>query len=905
VDVVSMSMGGVASRAWAEVVNRAYDKGIVMVTAAGNNFPLTPESIVYPARFRRVIAACGVMADGRPYIRDNVGFRDMAGNYGPDSKMDTALAAYTPNMPWAEINCRAIVDMDGSGTSSATPQIAAAAALWLQKQKPAMNGWQGWEQVEAARNALFQSADKGSPESRKYFGQGILRAARALGEAPVRGLRKQDADTARASFWKIITGRGIAVEEVNSEMLPVEAMQLFHLDRDVAKSIDDPETLKGDPPDAYYDAVLGSPFASKTLKKALSSRFHAAAVPGANLGKPAPPERPRNSQILTPKPAVRRLRVYAFDPSLSMDLETARLNEITLSVPWELLDPGPSGDYIEVVDHDPATGCYYAPVDLNDQKLLAGDGLKPDAANPHFHQQMVYAVSMRTIRNFERALGRKALWAPQISENSSKDEKYVRKLRIYPHALRESNAFYDPEKKALLFGYFPARRSTRQELYAGGIVFTCLSHDVVAHETTHALLDGMHRNFNLEGSLDMLAFHEAFADMVALFQHFSLPEVLRFEVTRTRGDLNMASRLAEIGQEFGRAVGLHQALRSALGHTPDPAKLDAANEPHDRGAILVAAVFQAFLLIYARRTGDLLRIATSGTGVLPIGAIHPDLVNRLADEAAKAAQHVLTICIRALDYCPPVDLTFGDYLRALITADYQVVPDDDLDYRVAFVEAFRKWGIYPGDVPGLSPAALLWRPTQFAETSGVLNEIFRSGREFTQEVRYLADNPAFGKHMPVRQRLFEFTRKWRARFHSLLEKRIAGLPEETRLKLGVDLGLDLSTGREKFEVHALRVSEKAGPEGDIYCQMILQLLQSRAERAPGRAVFRFHGGCTLIVDETNLEVKYSITKNIGSQARLENMRQSFEKSHSLQALYFDGTPFYGGAQRFAVLHQME
>ena len=64
---------------------------------------------------------------------------------------------------------------------------------------------------------------------------------------------------------------------------------------------------------------------------------------------------------------------------------------------------------------------------------------------------------------------------------------------------------------------------------------------------------------------------------------------------------------------------------------------------------------------------DLRRIATGGTGILPPGDIHPDLVDRLADEAAKSASHVLRMCIRALDYCPPVDLTFGEYLRALIT----------------------------------------------------------------------------------------------------------------------------------------------------------------------------------------------------------------------------------------------
>ncbi len=66
VDVISMSMGGTASRAWAEVVNRAYEAGITIVSAAGNNKFRSPERIVFPARFNRVIAACGIMADRDP-----------------------------------------------------------------------------------------------------------------------------------------------------------------------------------------------------------------------------------------------------------------------------------------------------------------------------------------------------------------------------------------------------------------------------------------------------------------------------------------------------------------------------------------------------------------------------------------------------------------------------------------------------------------------------------------------------------------------------------------------------------------------------------------------------------------------------------------------------------------------
>ena len=309
-------------------------------------------------------------------------------------------------------------------------------------------------------------------------------------------------------------------------------------------------------------------------------------------------------------------------------------------------------------------------VDLNDAYLLAQDGLAPSEGNPQFHQQMVYAVVMNTIEHFEHALGRVALWSPHKRPDKSKE--YVQRLRIYPHALREANAFYDPDKKALLFGYFPASMTDPGNNLPGGMVFACLSEDIVAHETTHALLDGIHPRFIEPSNADALAFHEAFADIVALLQHFTYPEALLNQIARTRGDLAKQNLLGELAQQFGQAIGQYGALRDAIGrvnpttrewepHAPDPAEYANTTEPHARGSILVAALFDGFLAMYKSRVVDLLRIATSGTGVLPEGDIHPDLVNRLAQEATKSALHLLTMCIRALDYCPPVDLTFGDY----------------------------------------------------------------------------------------------------------------------------------------------------------------------------------------------------------------------------------------------------
>ena len=167
---------------------------------------------------------------------------------------------------------------------------------------------------------------------------------------------------------------------------------------------------------------------------------------------------------------------------------------------------------------------------------------------------MVYAVASLTIQNFESALGRRILWRPGPSADPRipKTIRFVQSLRIYPHALRERNAYYSPQKIALLFGYFKAFDVPGDHM-PGSMVFTCLSHDIVAHETTHALLDGMNRCFLSPTNRDVHAFHEAFADIVALFQHFTFPEILRHQITATRGAIrSQENLLGQLAGQFGR-----------------------------------------------------------------------------------------------------------------------------------------------------------------------------------------------------------------------------------------------------------------------------------------------------------------------------------------------------------------
>ena len=80
---------------------------------------------------------------------------------------------------------------------------------------------------------------------------------------------------------------------------------------------------------------------------------------------------------------MRYLRGYAFDPSYSTQLATAFMNHVRFKVAWEEdLEPGPVGEYVEVVDFDPPSRYFYEPVDLNQRWVLAQDGLPPSEGSP-------------------------------------------------------------------------------------------------------------------------------------------------------------------------------------------------------------------------------------------------------------------------------------------------------------------------------------------------------------------------------------------------------------------------------------------------------------------------------------------------------------------------------------------
>lgn len=382
------------------------------------------------------------------------------------------------------------------------------------------------------------------------------------------------------------------------------------------------------------------------------------------------PDAPRN-QIA--------LRIIAQDPSVTGD--DGKILTATVKIPWSRMEDGPRGARFHVVDFDASTGRYVKHPGLPNDDAFADTADRVLESDYGFHAQQVYAAASRTLATFESALGRRLSWGFNGHH-----------LHLVPHAFAEANAYYASEDRALLFGYVPA--------IEGRPTYTCLSHDVVVHETTHAVLDGLRSRFLEPGLPDQAGFHEGFADIVALLSVFSMRPV----VEQCLGRADKAGRikrrqvepaqlrsgvLAGVAEQIGQVLTQGRgALRRSAMHPPpaDWADLPQFQEPHRRGEVLVAVVLDLLIDIWVKRLEPLL--APEETTVATIDRV------RAAEEGARAASHLLTMLIRGLDYLPPVEFEFGDLLHAVLLADAEVVPDDDLGYRDILVDRFEKAGIH-------------------------------------------------------------------------------------------------------------------------------------------------------------------------------------------------------------------
>ena len=275
-------------------------------------------------------------------------------------------------------------------------------------------------------------------------------------------------------------------------------------------------------------------------------------------------------------------------------------------------------------------------------------------------------------------------------------------------------------------------------------------------------------------------------------------------------------------------------------------------EPHARGEILVWIILETLAGIWRKRLED---ISFAGSVSLA----------RAAEEGATAAQRLLGMCVRAIDYLPPVEFEFPDFLAALLVSDAEIVPDDKHGYRVAVRGAFARWGIGDTDdhIADLSRSGLtaVYRNLSYTTLRSDPNEVLRFIR---QNLELLQIDPRFNIH-----------------------------------------------------VEHVRPSVRVGPDGRVVDETVAEYIQSLEGTPAGlsRAIglrtptgvpsstrVRVLGGGTIVFDQFG-QAKYHHRKDI-RDTRRQRRRLNYLTNNGL----FDGDSLgvsdgMPAGERFAILHQ--
>ncbi len=361
-----------------------------------------------------------------------------------------------------------------------------------------------------------------------------------------------------------------------------------------------------------------------------------------------------------------RVRILPKDPLV------ARRNDlwpVEIDLPCATPGSGPTGPHAVVVDRDPDTGTLYPPARLLKNRCFQGLARLSNAKildDFHFHQVNVWAIVERTLAMIEDEylLARAVPWASQRG-----------RLVLIPHAGRQQNAFYDRATGALHFCYFDAPDGRR--------IHTCLSHDIVAHELGHAVLDGLKPHYNEVSSAQTAGFHEYFGDAVAMMSSLATRETAQVVTRGGPAQLDPYNVVSAIASEFGAAIRNlpdRKAYLRGAWNKRTMKQLHDTFEEHDWSEVLTGLYYDLLSQLYPvmRRQVEAENGAAGSRGKREYYAMRA---------LSRAATFTAGVMFRGLDYCPPVDLRFDEYARAVLRADQVAYPFDDFGIRKALVRA--------------------------------------------------------------------------------------------------------------------------------------------------------------------------------------------------------------------------
>lgn len=413
--------------------------------------------------------------------------------------------------------------------------------------------------------------------------------------------------------------------------------------------------------------------------------------------------------------------VYIQDPWVAQENPDLGVEEI--QVKWEPgFSDGPTSARIAVVDFNGDTGTLTPPARWDEDIFSFTDPAgkpiaKDDQQNLLFHQLNVWAIVQRVLEFYEDAfaLGRPIPWGFEGN-----------RLIIVPHAGYGENAFYDRHSHSLQFYYYGEPENPR---------YTCLSHDVITHETGHAVLDGIRPFYYEDTSVETGAFHEFIGDFTAILVAFHNKDVREAVKERSGANLENDSVLASLAEDFGHHVNHIDYLRTAQ-NLVTMQDIAGKSSPHDCSQVLTGMMF------------DVLKALAQNYTTREKARSQPVTPGRVLSWTANT---IRSIALQALDLCPPADIRFMDYAQAVLRNYKTSNAADEQGYIPIMLEIFHQRGMcscgyLKEDGENIRETCAFWTALRDQRLYGLIShDIGSIARSRTAAYYYLHDNRAVFK----------------------------------------------------------------------------------------------------------------------------------------------------------------
>jgi hypothetical protein len=260
------------------------------------------------------------------------------------------------------------------------------------------------------------------------------------------------------------------------------------------------------------------------------------------------------------------------------------------------------------------------------------------------------------------------------------------------------------------------------------------------------------------------------------------------------------------------------------------------------------------------------------------------------------------MCIRGTDYLPPVDPTFSDFLRAMVTADFELNRADDSGLRAAMIEAFRQRGIRPEAVGSLAVQSLLLESEDLSQSvpdptlAGIVSRLLDYGaRQLGRHYTPSEPTTVRTRHRPKRldtpsQWIMQQNRFMAESLEAPAEEVVPPPPDEATDDVLPTIAQELTTwaksNRDRLRLDpqlpvALRgfhPVHRIAASGELLVEMVAHFVQTR-RTTDDLGGLQYRAGVTLIANIDG-HIRYVIQKpfHVQREERLRGWVKAFDEA---------------------------